>query len=451
MNDSIVSIKTIVLENRESVNLFPQKLNDSDTSVVFFNPVNHTYLEYTSYNYRNILSKIKTYSSDSFFVVLINNDIDLYRRISKLALNPAFASMIKMFDVSTDFIFTPIEEMLIFNVCMIKQIEHDNIEKDQLKVILYKNGLFLFASCLQTTLMDIFEQKLDFEKMTNDMEFFEKAFHQRNALELKLERLNISNLSHIKGLRSHSIKFEKRKSNRIRKSLLKTFLNSLRVNDEELTENPNKAPFDIDMLIFYILEISNDKMQEAVNKLQNEAESIRSIYLNVSPKERKDFFNRVQSLEMTLKLMEKETFMKLSFQKKAKSKFERMKVLSNNRFFKSEFMFLLEVMSAQNEYVLASIQQIKKIIRMVRYNFSFMVKDSEEKEEHELNKILKILAIISFIYLPVSVMATLFGVNITVPYETETEESLTPFFLIITTMFAVSVGSMIILFKFNLL
>jgi len=71
-----------------------------------------------------------------------------------------------------------------------------------------------------------------------------------------------------------------------------------------------KINFSTDELIYHLLIYSLEKLEEFTDSLVNEADSLKGIYLELSEKERKDFFRRIHSLEVSMHIIFKETIIK---------------------------------------------------------------------------------------------------------------------------------------------
>ena len=55
------------------------------------------------------------------------------------------------------------------------------------------------------------------------------------------------------------------------------------------------------------------KLEEFANSLVKESESLKGIYLELSEKERKDFFRRIHNMEIALQVIYQETIIKKKF------------------------------------------------------------------------------------------------------------------------------------------
>jgi Mg2+ and Co2+ transporter CorA len=79
------------------------------------------------------------------------------------------------------------------------------------------------------------------------------------------------------------------------------------------------------------------------------------------------------------------------------------------------------------------IEKLQSNIRMIKENYSITIEDNTAQQNIKLNNVMKVLAIITTIYAPFDIVASLFGMNIKVPFQDQ--ESLWPFFGILMGLF----------------
>ena len=204
----------------------------------------------------------------------------------------------------------------------------------------------------------------------------------------------------------------------------------------------NVKNFSTDDLIYKILLISLEKLEEFSEHLTMEFDLLKNIYLELSEEEKNKYFKKIHSIEVSLQLISQEMFLRRRFLKFAKIKFKLFNKITKNFYFNRSFNFLCEIMTArliQNEL---NLSKLKNLIQIMKENFDIIIEDSEEKEDNRLNMNMKIIAIITAIFTPFNCLASLFGLNVKLPFATY--PNFYPFFgiiffLILLSIFQISI------------
>ena len=185
--------------------------------------------------------------------------------------------------------------------------------------------------------------------------------------------------------------------------------------------------FSTDELIYYLFICSLEKLEEFTESLVKEADSLKGIYLELSVKERKDFFRRIHSMEVSMHIIHQETKIKKKFFKYAKNQFRTYNKLSNDFYFKNNFNFFLELMISKITQIEITFDTLENFLKMIKDNYLIIIEDNTEKENVKLNYVMKVLTILTTIYAPMNIIPGLFGMNVKVPWEGSDHNSTDPF------------------------
>lgn len=202
--------------------------------------------------------------------------------------------------------------------------------------------------------------------------------------------------------------------------------------------------FCTDDLIYWLLINSLEKLEIFGNELIIEANKLKGLYLILEDQERSSFFKRIHVMEISTQVIFQEVVIKKKFLKYSKSQFKNFNKLSNNFYFKSSFNFFVELMISKVTQLEIVIEKLQNILRMIKENYSITIEDNTAQQNIKLNMVMKVLAIITTIYAPFDIVASLFGMNIRVPFQDN--ETLWPFFGLLMVLFILFLGQLL-LFK----
>ena len=142
----------------------------------------------------------------------------------------------------------------------------------------------------------------------------------------------------------------------------------------------NANNFSTDDLIYWLLTFSLEKLEEFAESLVKEAESLKGLYLELSENERKDFFRRIHTTEVSLQLICQETLIKKKFLKYSKAQFKVYNKLSHNFYFKNTFNFFIELMISKVVQLEIVFGKLQNTIKMIKENYSIIIEDNTEKQ-----------------------------------------------------------------------
>ena len=89
----------------------------------------------------------------------------------------------------------------------------------------------------------------------------------------------------------------------------------------------NIKNFSTDDLIYRILLISLERLEEYLDDLTKETNILKIIYLELSEEEKDNFFKKIYSIQVSMQLIFQETFLRRRFLKFSKIKFKLFKSL----------------------------------------------------------------------------------------------------------------------------
>ena len=185
-NDSYhIEMKNIQIETDHEMLLIKNKddknKSEIETSpmVIFYCPFNQTYTKLIKYKLKDILSLLNSYKNENFFILQIDNDIDLYKEILKMEFQSQYESISKMFDLKLDYCFAPINELLCFNLSIITNISDNILEKYSIQIFFSNNGMYLINKESCNYILKIFQEKFNFLELNNE-EFFERVLEIQN-------------------------------------------------------------------------------------------------------------------------------------------------------------------------------------------------------------------------------------------------------------------------------
>lgn len=209
----------------------------------------------------------------------------------------------------------------------------------------------------------------------------------------------------------------------------KTFCRTAKKKSSKNSQH-KRINFSTDELIYYLFVFSLEKLEEFTESLVKEADSLKGIYLELSEKERKDFFRRIHSMEVSMHIIHQETKIKKKFFKYAKNQFRTYNKLSNDFYFKNNFNFLLELMISKITQIELTFDTLEDFLKMIKENYLIIIEDNTEKENVKLNYVMKVLTILTTIYAPMNIIPGLFGMNVKVPWVGSEVDSTDPFIYI---------------------
>lgn len=278
-------------------------------------------------------------------------------------------------------------------------------------------------------------------KSDESNEIQQNSIHDKeNEYIEEIEKMEYNLIEDNKSFKTNDIVYEKGVSP---KKIKKESMNKEKNENDDRSQNSNKSiygseyytvtNFCTDDLIYWLLINSLEKLEIFGNELISEANNLKGLYLILQDNERTSFFKRIHTMEISTQVIFQEVVIKKKFLKYSKAQFKNFNKLSNNFYFKSSFNFFIELMINKVTQLEIVIEKLQSNIRMIKENYSITIEDNTAQQNIKLNNVMKVLAIITTIYAPFDIVASLFGMNIRVPFQDQ--ESLWPFFGILMGLF----------------
>jgi Mg2+ and Co2+ transporter CorA len=433
------------------ISLPNRSVDSKQSKVIFYSPVHMTFTQIEKYKTKEIMSIFTSYQKENFFIIEINNDYTLYEELLKFQFQSEFENIYKLFDLKLDYCFSPVDGLLCFNLSVLTNIECDEIEKFLIQIFFTENGVYIINKDDCHHILNTFKKKFNFKEQPTE-EFFESAskVDRKSFLinDISLEEKQRKNNQEKESTIRSSILLNKRDSFKHTAKIIKPMIISDENCNDNITnllnstmkespdekfeiissqiqrfskEKPGKKiilnNFSTDDLIYHLLVMSLDRLEEFADSLIKEAESLKGIYLELSEKERKDFFRRIHNMEISLQLIFSETIIKKKFLKHSKAQFKIYNKLSQNFYFKKTFNFFIELMISKVTQLEITFEKLENTIRMIKENYSIIIEDNTEKQNIKLNFVMKVLAMVSTLYIPLNLLPNIFGMNVKLPFQ----------------------------------
>jgi Mg2+ and Co2+ transporter CorA len=438
-------IGLISLQNRMTI-------ESKQSKVIFYSPFHLTFTQIEKYQTKEIMSIFTSYQKENFFIIEIDNDYILYEEIIKFQFKSEFENIYKLFDLKLDYCFSPVDGLLCFNLSVLTNIDCDEIEKFLIQIFFTENGVYIINKDDCQQILNIFKKKFNFKEQSSD-EFFKNALivdrksFLINDISLADKQMMTNNEKVLTKRKSCILSNKKEPLNKKNSKTLKpvvfsdeifndntNLLNSTMKEspDEKITQLSSKVQesskdtqdrniilsnFSTDDLIYHLLVMSLDRLEDFADSLIKESESLKGIYLELSEKERKDFFRRIHNMEISLQLIYSETIIKKKFLKHSKAQFKIYNKLSQNFYFKKTFNFFIELMISKVTQLEITFEKLENTIRMIKENYSIIIEDNTEKQNIKLNFVMKVLAMVSTLYIPLNLLPNIFGMNVKLPFQ----------------------------------
>jgi len=143
MMDADCEMEAIQIIDKENTSIeknlyrnYNNPYNPKTSKVIFYCPFNQSYTKMEKYDNKEISDLLMSYQKDNFFIIQIDNDNFLYEDILKIKFKSEFENIYKMFDLKLDYCFSPIDELLCFNLSVLTNIDGDEVEKFLIQIFL---------------------------------------------------------------------------------------------------------------------------------------------------------------------------------------------------------------------------------------------------------------------------------------------------------------------------
>jgi len=386
-----------------------------------------------NYNVNQITSFINQYQKNNYFIIQINKDEALNQIVLK-RITKSIDILSKSKEIELDYCFSPVNELLIFNLVVLTNFSYDEVEKFNSQLYVTENGIYIINKSGFKEISDAIIAKFKFDHL-NYNEFTEKLLINLYAEDImqpnkKKTTMGFSVSSKAKhftenlkiGQHRTSLSGTKSKQHTNNFPLLST------PSESKVSHNrPRK--YSIEDLIYWILNISICKLEDFTLEIEKEAQSLKGIYLDITDQEKGDFQQRIDIAEKSIQIIQNEVICKKNFFEYMITHFKLYNKLAQHKYFKKSFNFLLELMVARAKQIELKLDQINVIITMIKDNYGIVVQDSIETRTNNLNKIVFCITFLTVFYIPINVISGIFGMNVLNPFRNYT--NLYPFWFLI--------------------
>ena len=454
------------LENTVFINNQRDSFNCEPNSVTFFCPFSLTYSTMLIYDQQEIIDHVVK-DNYRYRIILINNDNELFNKVLHNGFKTEFTKAFKIMNIQTDYVFSPINKLLFFNVGIIQEITGKQINKENLKTVIFNRGLILFSTNLNEILLSIFKEKFSFSYVEDPDDFFIKFANNQDFCGNMIDTINFCRRISLEKYETNQFNRSTKKTNTVkniefinnnRSNSLSKIRNNFRlfkttkIEEYPIDSNNGGRNFSTDQLVYWILLLSMEKIEYAIKIVKEESNALKRMYMTISVNERKDFFRRLHTLETSVQMLNLETYGKHKMLKNCRVQFASYNKVTSNFYFKKNFSFFLEIIFARNSQAMVHIKKIKNMCKMIKENFQLIIENSHEKENNKRNHIMKVLAILTTIAAPFGMFNATLGMNVIVPYQfnEESEENSTwPFLIYLLLMLLVIFFELLMFWKNN--
>ncbi len=180
-NTEVIPIAQINIEKTTEFNLkrsntfysVNNKYNNKP-AITIYNPFNFTYTKIVNYEGERgtILKNIQELEQKIFLIYQIDSDDDLYQKIIKNHFNSNFDDIHEIFESKLDFCFSPVGDLLCFNLSVVTDFYFDKLEKYIVQMLLFQNSIFIINRFSVELIQEIFTTKFNF-KYLEESKFYE--------------------------------------------------------------------------------------------------------------------------------------------------------------------------------------------------------------------------------------------------------------------------------------
>lgn len=396
------------MSNRSYIKDFSLKRESKQNGKVRDSSLFHNYTiydlsekQYIETNDNNVFLKFVEQEKDNLLVFQFNSDLSIESELARKLFhsNDIIYELIKTIDL--DFCFNPIineGELLIFNMRIIEDIQSEDILTKLVQICILPKCVLIINSNNNTEIAKMLRKNLNLKKTT-----------------IKTESTKDNDL-HGKAVDSF-----REVNDSIYNKFDDFFDDSFTSNPEIITEMKDGS-FQISQIVFWVFSYSLNKLEKFQGKLEEDCLNLCEIDYS----EKFKFLSKIHQFEISVNLMKYELQEKVKF-----VKYCQRKILIFDKsgfFFREHFTTLFEILMEKLNSIEKKNKRFKVVIRKMKENFSEASEFTQHHQTQWLNKIMKALAIIATIFAPGNVVADLWGMNVTVPFQDV--DSLLPFWIL---------------------
>ena len=421
------SEKEILFEKEiKKVNI--KNISEDSTFIMIFCPQYQICTLIKDYDQDEILALLSLFQKSNYLIIHINNDDNLY----KLMLENKFTTSIlsdlsKITDITIDYCFSPIDELLFFNFSLLETCDLSDYNKFTTQMYFVNNGLYIVNKKGFNHIFEIMMTKFHFDIV--EEEFFFKSIDQEKKKEYKKKYL--------------------KKPNSAKNLTAKALLDEENfIVEEKLVFNKEKC-FYTDKLIYWLLVLSLEKLEDFSTQVTLELSNLYELYMKLPLKERKAFYRRLHLAEVAIQIIHGETKMKKKFIKFILDHGGLYNKLTDNYFVQNNLDLLLDLIMSKITQLEFLFERYDCTIKKIKENFHIIIEDNAHQGVITFNNTMKLLTIISTLYAPLNIITGVLSMNVEVPFQINYyHKNFNVFFVVIFLVILIN-GVMLYLFKRN--
>ena len=425
------SDKGIQFENHLS-KLLQENINEDLTFVIIFCPKLQICSLIKDYIKDDLLDLLSYHQKYNYLIVLINNDDSLYKTVleSKFS-NNILSDLSKITDITIDYCFSPVKELLFFNFSLIETCDLNDFIKFNSQMYFVENGLYIVNKKGFYNIFGIIVTNFHFE-MTDEESFF-SSLTQFLSNEPKVKNLrktsSATDLNHISSIECERIGIYRK----------------------EIPREPRfkkEKEFYTDKLIYCLLIVSLEKLENFSDLVTKELSNLYDLYLKLPLKERKAFYKRLHLTEVAIQMIHREIRMKRKFIDFIHSHGTLYRKLTENQFSQNKFDLLLDLIMSKITQLEFAFERYECTITLIKDNFHIIIEDNENQGNITFNNTMKLLTILSTLYTPFNIITGLLAMNVQVPFQADLHPNFNAFFGVIFLTILID-GILLYIFKRN--
>lgn len=157
------------ISNNDSIN---GNLKLKDPSVIIYSPINNKYSIFKHYQKNELLVTLKKNQKKNYLIVQINSDQHLFDLIMRKRFKYDYDNVHKSSDLDIDYCFSPLKDLLFFNITLISSFNIYDIDKDLIQLYFNENGIYINNRNDCEYINQIFKEKFSFSE-ENNLNFWE--------------------------------------------------------------------------------------------------------------------------------------------------------------------------------------------------------------------------------------------------------------------------------------
>jgi hypothetical protein len=159
----------IIFNSNSNKNSMNEKEKERDSSVIIYSPYNNKYSIFTNYQKNELLTTIKRNQKKNYLIVQINSDQNLFEIFMKKRFRSDYDNVHKSSDLDIDYCFSPLKDLLFFNITLISNFGNFDIDKELIQLYFSENGIYINNRNDCEYINQVFKEKFNFKEEENSL------------------------------------------------------------------------------------------------------------------------------------------------------------------------------------------------------------------------------------------------------------------------------------------